>query len=102
MSTRVWRAMCLARGELQLSSRLSVMSLLEAWISVVTRAAALRASGACKENGKFLPIVQIAPPPPSVVTLHGRGEKSPFSSHLCPLCLLSLNEAVLAGQSLSR
>lgn len=54
------------------------MSLLEAWISVVTRAAALQASGACKENGKFLPIVQIAPLPPSVVILHGRVKKVPF------------------------
>lgn len=81
------------------------MSLLEAWISVVIRAAALHTSGACKENGKFFPhcpsLNQIACLPPSVVTLYGRGEGNPFSSHLCPFCLLSLKETVLASQSLS-
>lgn len=79
------------------------MSLLEAWISVAVCAAALHTSGPCKENGKFLlccpNLNQIAPLSPNFVTFFLGG--SPFSSHLSPFCLLSLNEAMLAGRSLS-
>jgi len=82
------------------------MSLLEAWISAAIGAAALPTSGACKENGKFLPycpnLNPIASLPLSIVTFHGRGMgENPFSSHFSPFCLLLLNETVLAGQSLS-